>query len=440
MPDPYRAPVGMHDVLPPASAAWEHVVARFATHAARAGYGLAVTPMLEHTEVFRRVGEDTEVVAKEMYELTDRAGRALALRPEGTASVVRAYVEHRPTPPWKVWYVAPNFRYERPQRGRYRQHWQVGVEALGAADAALDVECIALAHGICVDLGVPGLRLLLNSMGDPEARAAYVAVLRDHLRRAGAHLGEAFRARVETNPLRLLDTKQPEWLEVVERAPQLAEHLGPDALAHFEAVQAGLRALGIPFELAPRLVRGFDYYTRTTFELQTDALDAAQNAVGGGGRYDRLAETMGGPPTPGIGFGLGIERLVLAAGLVDRLSTHPRLDAFVIDASGPGTDREAILVLAELRAAGLRADRAYGGRSLKGQWRAADRSGARYGVMLAPDEAARGTVVVKDLATGAQVEVPRPGLVGWLQARCGPGATRAGDPASGVPAPGVSAP
>jgi histidyl-tRNA synthetase len=418
----------MHDVLPPDSAAWAEAVTRFARLADRYGYGLAVTPILEHAEVFRRIGEHTDVIAKEMYELTDRSGRHLALRPEGTASVVRAYVEHRPTPPWKVWYVAPNFRYERPQRGRYRQHWQLGVEAIGAADPELDVECIALAWATATDLGIPALRLLVNSMGDAEERPGYLEVLRAHLRRAGAGLGAEFLARVEANPLRVLDAKDPDWQEVIERAPQLAEHLGAGARAHFEAVQAGLRDLGIPYELAPRLVRGFDYYTRTTFELQTDALDAAQNAVGGGGRYDRLVEEMGGPATPAIGFAMGVERLVLASGLTRLAADRSRLDAFVIDALGPDGAREAILVLAELRAAGLRADRAYGGRSLKGQWRAADRARARYGVMLAPAELARGAVVVKDLGSGRQVEVGRSALVGWLQARAAPTGTAPAPP------------
>ena len=268
--------------------------------------------MFEHIEVFQRVGEHTDVVSKEMYEFEDKGGRTLALRPEGTASVVRAYVQHRPTAPWKVWYVAPNFRYERAQKGRYRQHWQLGVEVLGVDDPALDVEVIALLDGFYRDLGLTGVTLALNSMGDAEGRPAYLAALTEYLLGHADALGPDFRERVEANPMRVLDTKVPDWQDVVGRAPQLPEYLSDAARDHFEQVQEGLQALGIAYELAPRLVRGFDYYTRTTFEFQSDALDAAQNALGGGGRYDGLAEEMGGPATPGIGFGSGIERLVLA--------------------------------------------------------------------------------------------------------------------------------
>ena len=413
--DPFRAPKGVHDVLPPESARWSEVVARFADRATRFGYGLLVSPIFEHVEVFKRVGEHTDVVSKEMYELTDKGGRALALRPEGTAPVVRAYVEHGPVPPWKVWYVAPNFRYERAQRGRYRQHWQLGAEVLGLDDPDVDVEVIALLDGFFRDLGLGGSRLLLNSMGDAESRPGFVAALRAYLLDHAGALGPEFRARVEANPLRVLDAKVEDWQDVIERAPQLTEHLSDSSRAHFEHVQEGLQSLGIAYELAPRLVRGFDYYTRTTFELQSPALDAAQNALGGGGRYDRLAEEMGGPPTPGIGFGIGIERTLLALDAETGPASAPALDAFVVDGLGGGHD--ATILAAALRDGGLAADRAYGGRSVKAQWKVADRSRARYGVMLGRDESTRDAVAVKDLASGEQVEVPRTGLVAWLRAR-----------------------
>lgn len=420
-PTVYRAPIGTHDVLPPASEAWIGAVTSFASRARRFGYGLVVTPIFEHTEVFQRVGVSTDVVGKEMYEFTDKGGRHLALRPEGTAPVVRAFVQHRPAVPWKVWYLAPHFRYERPQKGRYRQHWQLGAEVLGVDDPDVDVEVIALAHGFYRDLGLTRVRLLVNSMGDAASRPAYVAALRAYLLAHGAALGEEFAARVEQNPLRVLDAKRADWQEVVERAPQLTEYLGDAALAHFERVQAGLAALGIHYELAPRLVRGFDYYTSTTFEFVSDALDAAQNAVGGGGRYDQLAQDMGGPPAPGIGFGIGIERMLIAAAAEergDRLpgTVEPRLDAFVIDGLGDGA---ATVLVAELREAGLAADRAYGGRSVKAQWKLADRSGARFGVMLGRREAEHDAVAVKDLREpdASQREVPRRELAGWLQAR-----------------------
>jgi histidyl-tRNA synthetase len=414
--DVFRAPKGVHDVLPPESERWIDVVARFVTRARRYGFGLSVTPMFEHLEVFQRVGEHTDVVAKEMYELTDKGGRRLGLRPEGTASVVRAYVQHRPAPPWKVFYVAPNFRYERAQKGRYRQHWQLGVEALGAADPDLDVEVIALLAGFYADLGLRDTRLLLNSMGDEDTRPAYVAALREHFRRHGAGLGEEFLARVDVNPLRVLDSKVEAWQDVVESAPQLTEHLSDAAMAHFEAVQRGLDDLGVDYELDPRLVRGFDYYTSTTFEFRTAALDAAQNALGGGGRYDGLAEEMGGPATPGIGFGTGVERVVLALEAAGVAVAAPGPEVFVVDGLGDAGGTTVGTLVESLRRAGFAVDRTYG-RSVKAQWKAADRARAGVGVMVGRDELARDAVAVKDLASGTQEEVPRTGLVAWLTAR-----------------------
>ena len=415
----FRAPVGVHDVLPPESGRWAAVIAGFADRATRAGFGLVQTPLFEHVEVFRRVGEHTDVVHKEMYEFRDKGDRLLALRPEGTASVVRAYVEHRPLPPWKVFYVAPNFRYERPQKGRYRQHWQLGVEVLGLDDADIDVEVIALAAGFYADLGLRRVRLKVNSMGDPDGRAAYVEALRAHLGAHAGALGETFRERVEASPLRVLDSKNPDWAEAIATAPRITDHLGPEASAHFDRVQEGLAALGVAIELDPRLVRGFDYYTRTTFEFQSDALDAAQNAIGGGGRYDGLAEAMGGPATPGIGFGIGVERLMLALeaedALPDPIGAHPAV--FVVDGLGDAGGTHALILTATLRDAGIATDRAYGGRGLKGQWKAADRSGARFGVMLGRAEVERDAVAVKDLGRGEQVEVPRADLVAWIQQR-----------------------
>ena len=274
----YRAPIGTRDVLAPESDRWIELAVCFAERARRFGYGLVVTPIFEHYEVFQRVGDGTDVVRKEMYDFTDRGDRHLALRPEGTAPVVRAYVEHHPIPPWKVWYLAPNFRYERPQKGRYRQHWQLGAEVLGIDDPEVDVEVIALAAGFYAAIGLDQVRLSVNSMGAPADRVRYVAELQGYLLAHADELGPEFRERVEQHPLRVLDAKAPEWQEVIEHAPQIVEYLGDDARRHFEAVQVGLRALGIGFELAPRLVRGFDYYTNTTFEFAADGLDAAQNS------------------------------------------------------------------------------------------------------------------------------------------------------------------
>ncbi|MBV8295477.1 MAG: histidine--tRNA ligase, partial [Acidimicrobiia bacterium] len=308
----FQAPVGTRDVLPPESTRWERLIALFARRAERSGYGLVVSPMFEDIGVFERVGEATDVVRKEMYDFEDKGGRRMALRPEGTASVVRAWVQHRPTLPFKAWYAAPSFRYERPQAGRYRQHHQLGVEALGTDDADLDVEVIALAWGLYADVGLGAVRLLLNSLGDATCRPAYLDALRAYLTEHRGELCDEHKARLEENPLRVLDCKRESCMRVTEGAPRMVDHLCDECAAHFSRVREGLGELDIPFELAPRLVRGLDYYTRTTFEFQAPALESAQNGIGGGGRYDALTEQLGGPPTPGIGFGIGIERVLLA--------------------------------------------------------------------------------------------------------------------------------
>jgi histidyl-tRNA synthetase len=379
-----------------------------------------MTPAYEHVEVFHRVGEGTDVVRKEMFEFEDKGGRKLALRPEGTAPVVRAYIQHRPTPPWKVWYLSPHFRHENPQAGRYRQHHQLGVEVLGVDDPALDVEVIGLAHGFFTSLGLARFRLAINSLGDTQCRPGYLEALRAYLRAHADELCEDSRSRLETNPLRVLDCKVPGCVAVTERAPQLLEHLCADCKTHFEAVQAGLDAIGVAHEIAPRLVRGLDYYTRTTFEFASEALESAQNALGGGGRYDKLAEEMGGPPSPGIGFGIGIERVLIACDAENVLPTPvPYLDAYVVDAVGPEAGAEVAALLAELRETGLSADRAYGGRSLRAQTKAADRAGARYVVLFGRSEMEKGAVAVRDMESGEQVEVPRSRVVSWLHEHLG---------------------
>jgi histidyl-tRNA synthetase len=422
VPDPsdeksrFRAPVGTHDVLPPESAQWTALVTEFAQRAGRYGFDLVITPVFEHLEVFQRVGESTDVVRKEMYDFEDKGGRRIALRPEGTAGVARAFAQHSPVVPWKVWYVAPHFRYERPQKGRNRQHWQVGAEALGVDDPQLDVEVIALAHGFYRALGLRDFTLSINSMGDEADRAAYVEVLGEYLLAHGAGLGDVFRERVATNPLRVLDSKDPDWHDVIEHAPQITESLGDHARTHFEAVQHGLDRLGIAHEINPRLVRGLDYYTSTTFEFASQALDAAQNGIGGGGRYDKLVEQMGGKPTPGIGFGIGIERVLIACAAEGITPGEPpRADVFVVDALDNAT--EVTLLVTELREDGMRAERAYGGRAFRRQMEAANRAQARFAVILGKEEAERGAVAVKDLRSGEQVEVPRQLVAGWLQER-----------------------
>jgi histidyl-tRNA synthetase len=410
--DVFREPLGTHDVLPPESRRWQAFVTEFATRASRAGFELVVTPIFEHIEVVQKLGSTSDAVRKELYDFTDKGGRHLALRADGTASVARAFAQHQPATPWKVWYVAPNFRYERPQKGRYRQHWQVGVEALGVDDPTIDVEVMALAHGFYRGLGLRQTRLLVNSMGDAETRGRYGEVLLDYWRAHAALLGDEM-ARAEANPLRILDSKRADWQDMIETAPQIGDYLTKESASDFELVQEGLHQLGISFEIAPRLVRGLDYYTGTTFEFQSDALDAAQNAIGAGGRYDGLVEQMGGRPTAGIGFGIGIERVLIvceAEGVFG--APEPAIDVFVVDTVG---GLAGLQLVSELRAVGLSAERAYGNRSMKKQWSAADRAGARWGVLLAPREAAEGKVPVKHMATGEQIDVKREEVAAWLR-------------------------
>jgi histidyl-tRNA synthetase len=413
MAESFRAPIGTQDVLPPESARWQALVAAFAGVAERFGYGLVHGPLFEDLGVFQRLGAGTDVVRKEMYDFRDKGDRHLALRPEATASVARAFVQHRPPTPWKVWCVTPAFRYERPQAGRLRQHHQVDVEALGVADPDMDVEIVALAASYLQALGLRQWRLALNTMGTPADRATFSSTLQAWLRTRVDDLAPDDRDKVEAHPLRVLDSKRPETQAVVADAPRMADVLDTASAAHFERVQAGLRALDIPFEVEPRLVRGLDYYTHTLFEFQSLALDSAQSTVIGGGRYDGLVEQLGGPPTPGIGFGSGIERMLLA---LDAEGAFPgpdsTLDVFVVDATDGSVARD---LTAELRGAGLRADRAFDGRSMKSQMKAAGRSGAPVAVIVGESEAADGTATVRDLRHAEQKVVTRAEVTGLVR-------------------------
>jgi len=416
-PEPIQTPKGMHDVLWPASARWEAAVSCFARLVEGAGYGLAITPILEHVGIFHRgIGEESDVVGKEMYTFADRDGQVLALRPEGTASVVRAFVQHHPVPPWKSWYVAPSFRHENPQHGRYRQHFQLGVEALGPTDPDLDVEVISLAHDFYAALGLRDVTLKVNSMGDGECRPAYLALLTAFLDAHRDELCAPHRARYTDNPLRVLDCKTPECRAATESAPHFIDHLCEPCTAHFQRVREGFDALGMTHVIDHRLVRGFDYYTRTTFEFASGAIDAAQNAIGGGGRYDGLVEMLGGAPTPGIGFGIGLERVFIACdaeGVFPTDAAAVPLDAYVIDVTGGD---EARLLTAELRRAGLRVDRGFDGRSMKSQIKSADRSGAQVALVIGTQEVASNTVGFRPMLTdGEQRDVPRADVVAELR-------------------------
>jgi len=409
----FRAPIGTKDVLPPDSARWAMLAARFYEQFHAAGYGLVITPIFEELGVFLRIGEATDVVTKEMYDFDDKGGRRIALRPESTASVVRAFVEHRPTTPWKAIYLGPQFRYEAPQAGRFRQFHQVGAEVLGTLDPDADVEVMALLDRFYRSLGLQRYRLLVNSLGDRADRARYVDVVRAYFQSHAAELSEQSRVTLARNPLRVLDSKRREDLPIVMAAPRSVDYLSDEAGAHFERVQSGLRALDVPFELAPRLVRGLDYYTRTTFEFASDALGSAQNALGGGGRYDGLSEEMGGPAAPAIGFAAGVERILLAC---DAEGVFPApaaaVDVFVVDTTGGA---EAMALTFELRSAGVSADRAFDGRSMKSQMKAADRSGAAVVLIVGSQERDAGTVTLRPLRNGfdqqSQFEVSRADVV-----------------------------
>jgi histidyl-tRNA synthetase len=413
MPEAFRAPIGTHDVLPPESARWLALVATFASVAERFGYGLVHGPLFEDVGVFERMGVGTDVVRKEMYDFRDKGDRHLALRPEATASVARAFVQHRPPTPWKVWCLTPAFRYERPQAGRYRQHHQVDVEVIGSADPDVDVEIISLGATYLAALGLQRWRLVVNTMGTPTDRATYARTLTAWLRDRAADLPDEDRAKVETHPLRVLDSKRPETQAVIADAPRMADVLDEASRAHFARVGEGLAALGIPFEVDPRLVRGIDYYTHTLFEFRSEALEAAEATIIGGGRYDGLIEQLGGPPTPGIGFGSGVERMLMACDAEGVLvAPESVLDVFVVDATDGAAARDLVH---QLRLAGLRADRAFDGRSLKSQMKAAGRSGARVAVIIGDRELAEGTATIRDLARSEQEVIPRDTLVDRLR-------------------------
>ena len=414
----FQAPKGVPDYLPPESAEFVAVRDGLLTAARRAGYGDIELPIFEDTALFARgVGESTDVVSKEMYTFADRGDRSVTLRPEGTAGVMRAVIEHgldRGALPVKLCYAGPFFRYERPQAGRYRQLQQVGVEAIGVDDPALDAEVIAVADAGFRSLGLEGFRLEITSLGDDSCRPQYRELLQQFLFRLD--LDEATRARAELNPLRVLDDKRPHIRELTADAPVMLDHLSGTAKAHFETVLAHLDALGVGYVVNPRLVRGLDYYTKTTFEFVHDGL-GAQSGIGGGGRYDGLMAQLGGQDLSGIGFGLGVDRTVLALRAEGKTVGDPsRCEVFGVPL-GDRAKLELARLAAALRATGVRADLAYGDRGIKGAMRAADRSGARIALVAGDRDIDAGTVGVKDLSTGEQVDVPVNSIVAEVLSR-----------------------
>ena len=385
----------MRDLLGDDAARRRAFDSAFVTVVGAAGYEQIVPPILEDIGVFSRIGEATDVVSKEMYDFVDRGGRHVALRPEQTASVCRAFVEHRPSLPYKAWYSGPNFRYEKPQRGRQRQFDQVGVEVLGTDDPYADVEVITIGWDFLTSLGLADVDLVLNSLGDPEDRRRFSEAVGEHLRAHVGELSEQSRETLERNPLRVLDSKRAEDAPIIAGAPRIEEFWSPEAAEHFAAVRDGLDRIGVPWRLDGGLVRGLDYYRRTTFEFRSGALDSAQNALGGGGRYDGLVEDLGGPATPGIGFAIGVERTLIACD-VESVFPGPAggVEVFVVDTTGGS---EALALSTELRRAGRSVDRGFGGRSMKAQMKAADRSGAELALIIGEDEAASDTVTARFL-------------------------------------------
>ena len=412
----FRAPKGTRDILWPDSEHHQRLVDIFSAVVGEAGYTQVITPMFEHIEVFQRLGDATDVVRKEMYDFQDKGGRHLALRPEQTASVVRAFAEHRPNIPWKAWYTGPNFRYERAQKGRFRQFSQVGVEALGTEDPYLDVEVMALAWRFYERLGLSQIKLEINSLGNKDDRVHFMDALSQHFEKYRKDLSEESQKTLEVNPLRVLDSNREQDSDLIASAPNMIDCLSKDAKRHFLLIQEGLDALDIPFIVNSKLVRGLDYYVRTAFEFVAESFDAAQNAVGGGGRYDGLAEDLGGPPTPGVGFAIGSDRTLLACEAEGVFQTSELVtEVFVVDTTG---GLAALSLTDQLRSAGFKTDRAWDNRSMKAQMKAADKSGALVAVIVGEEELATDTVTLRDLRESTeQSEIKKEIIIETLRKR-----------------------
>jgi histidyl-tRNA synthetase len=413
----FQAPKGVSEYVPPRSALLAAVRNAFTASATTACYGHIDTAVFEDTQLFvRGVGESSDVVTKEMYTFDDRGGRSLTLRPEFTAGVLRSVLEHglhHGQLPVKVFTSGPAFRYERPQAGRYRQFYQFDLEAVGSEDPAVDTETIAVAWDAYRSLGLRQFTLLLNSLGDATCRPVYRKALQEFLR--GLDLDDETRQRIEINPLRVLDDKRPEVRAQLTDAPMMIDYLCDACRAHHDAVRALLADIGIEWTDAPRLVRGLDYYTRTTYEFDHPLL-GAQSGIGGGGRYDGLSEDIGGPPLPGVGFASGLDRIVLAMEAEGLDSDNSKTQVYGVPL-GEGAHREIFDLVLALRRAGIRADMSFGSRGLKGAMKAADRSGADYAILVGDAERSASVVMVRNLENGEQLAVPTAEVTAWLIGR-----------------------
>ncbi|MGW2512015.1 histidine--tRNA ligase [Streptomyces scopuliridis] len=417
----FQAPKGTYDLIPPASAVYLAVREAISAPLKNSGYGYVETPGFENVELFARgVGESTDIVSKEMYAFETKGGDKLALRPEGTASVLRAALEanlHKAgNLPVKLWYSGSYYRYERPQKGRYRHFSQVGAEAIGTEDPALDAELIILADQAYRSLGLRDFRILLNSLGDKECRPVYREALQGFLR--GLDLDEDTRRRIEINPLRVLDDKRADVQKQLVGAPMLRDYLCDACKAYHEDVRELLTAAGVAYEDDEKLVRGLDYYTRTTFEFVHDGL-GAQSAVGGGGRYDGLSEMIGGPALPSVGWALGVDRTVLALEAEGIQLDLPNATSVFAVPLGEEARRRLFAVVTELRRAGIPADFSYGAKGLKGAMKNANRSGARYTIVAGERDLAEGVAQLKDMESGEQSAVALDDLVTELTQRLG---------------------
>ena len=400
----FQAPKGVSEYFPPTSNEFEYVRDQLLRTARLAGYNLIELPVFEDTEVFTRgVGESTDVVSKEMYTFEDRGGRSITLRPEGTAGVMRAVIEHnldKGQLPIKLFYTGPFFRAERPQAGRYRQFYQVGIEAIGYSDPEIDVEVIAVADSAFKALGLKQYTLNITSLGDSVSRDAHRKELVNYI--ASLKLDESTRARAQLNPLRLFDDKREEIKAAMSKAPLLLDFLNKESKQHFETVQGLLKNIGIEFKINPRMVRGLDYYTGTTFEFD-HAMLGAQSGIGGGGRYDGLMASLGGADVSGIGFGLGIDRILMACQAENSLpKVINQIQLFIAPITEAGK-AAGFKLLAELREAGISCDMAYGDRGLKGAMKAADKSGAKFGLVIGDDEITSGNCQLKLMSSGQAI-------------------------------------
>lgn len=412
-----KVPRGTRDILPGEIGTWQFLEGKVKELCRLFGYHEIRTPIFEHTELFLRgVGEVTDIVAKEMYTFKDRGDRSLTLRPEGTASVARSYLEHKlygEAQPIKVYYIGPMFRYDRPQAGRYRQFHQFGVEVFGTSEPSLDAEVMALSLIFFRSLGLRDFTLEINSVGCSKCRSAYRTRLQEELKEKVSGLCPDCTERYEKNPLRILDCKNDKCQSITKDAPVMLDTICDECDEHFTAVKGAMDAIGEPYVVNPRLVRGLDYYTKTAFEIVSPVL-GAQSSIGGGGRYDQLLTTIGGPNTPAIGFAIGIERVLLAMEAAGTLPpSSGTLDVFVATA-GAVSAPLALRVAMDLRSAGLATEKDYLGRSLKAQMKYADKKQARFLVILGDEEMARGQATVRDMAEGTQEDVALVNLVGYL--------------------------